>query len=216
MKTKLLIFLLLNVTFFINSFAQSFQSESSVLTYASGKVFSNTDKTVKIEITYDGIKVNGNLAYFNLKITVVNSSIATIKGYSLSNPDGTILFSLNNSTGCIVQGSDSYCVLASNQNTTIDNSSTSNKFTSILPKSFFATENNIEWTLSLNKNGIGTMKMGNISDYEITWSITDDNVLKIFNGGSSPWYTFQINFDYTDSPYLLKATNGSGLWDVKN
>jgi hypothetical protein len=177
MKTKLLTLLLLNIIFSINSFAQSFQSESSVITYASGKVFSNTDKTVKIEITYDGIKVNGNLAYFNLEISVLSTNVALIKGYSLSNPDGTISFRINNSTGCIVQGSDSYCATSSNSsnsnNATGSNNynSTTNAILSEIKKHTSTYVNKNGESIFLDpSNGNGTLKRQNGESILIKWS----------------------------------------------
>jgi hypothetical protein len=183
MKTKLLTLLLLNIIFSINSFAQSFQSESSVITYASGKVFSNTDKTVKIEITYDGIKVNGNLAYFNLEISVLSTNVALIKGYSLSNPDGTISFRINNTTGCIVQGSDSYCATSSSNSNTSDSENNNNyssytnedinNFKSMLPSTF---SNLNGESITLNPNGTGLLKTSSGTQNGINWSLKVTNV----------------------------------------
>ena len=71
MKKQLLLLLAINFLFFLNSIGQSFYGLSDVISYTSDKVFSNTDNTVKIQIGYDGITVNDNLAYFNLEISVL-------------------------------------------------------------------------------------------------------------------------------------------------
>jgi len=110
MKKIPILLLILSLIISVNSYSQSFYGESDVINYSSSRIFSNMDNSVKIQIGYDGIKVNGNSAYFNLEITVLNSTTAIIKGYSVTNPDGTISFRINNTNGCIVQGGDSYCV----------------------------------------------------------------------------------------------------------
>lgn len=183
MKTRQLLTTVLITFLAFNYFAQSFNSESSVITYASGKVFSNSEKTVRIEVTYDGIKVNGNLAYFNLEISVLNSNVALIKGYSLSNPDGTIVFRLNNSTGCIVQGSDSYCALSSSTSNTSTNEDSNNyssftneelnNFKSMLPCTF---SNLNGESITLNPNGSGLLKTSSGSQNGINWSLKVTNV----------------------------------------
>jgi hypothetical protein len=183
MKAKLLTFIVINFIFSFNYFAQSFNSESSVITYASGKVFSNSDKSVKIEITYDGIKVNGNLSYFNLEINLISSSIAVIKGYSLSNPDGTISFRLNSSTGCIVQGSDSYCFSnsnSSNSSASQNNNNYSseineelNNIKSMLPSTF---KNLNGESVTLNQNGTGLFKTKTGTEIKINWTTKITNV----------------------------------------
>ena len=50
MKKQLLLLLAINFLFFLNSIGQSFYGLSDVISYTSGKVFSNTDNTVKIQI----------------------------------------------------------------------------------------------------------------------------------------------------------------------
>ncbi len=192
--------------------AQTFSGESSVITYASGKVFSNPEKTVRIEITYDGIKVNGNLTYFNLEISVLNSSVALIKGYSLSNPDGTISFRLNSSTGCIIQGSDSYCstsTTSSSSTPTDDNS----KFIAKMPFSIHEKSRGIYpmtvATLTFERNGTAKYK-GYTNDIKpCTWKVDGKKIKIYFMNGEI--FSEDCSVVYTSDNkigLLIKTTSG--------
>ena len=187
MKKQLLLLLAINFLFFLNSIGQSFYGLSDVISYTSGKVFSNTDNTVKIQIGYDGITVNDNLAYFNLEISVLNTNVALIKGYSLSNPDGTISFRLNSSTGCIVQGVDSYCQSKGTSTNTsgtslntsatyIDTSNLTESFKTQLPMSFKG--HSYRWSSKFEKDGTGTTEsMGSINSF--TWKVLNSNEVEL-------------------------------------
>jgi hypothetical protein len=211
MKNQLLLFLAINFLFVVNSFSQSFYGSSDVISYSSGKVFSNNDKTVKIQIGYDGITVNGNLAYFNLEISVLSTSVALIKGYSLSNPDGTISFRLNSSTGCIVQGSDSYCSTNSTSNTTTTTSSKT-KFQTILPDNFKDEKKN---RLHFDTYGTGTLYKADGTEVKFKWTEKNDNELVLTRvDNSTTLYTLKLvlsglyenDFRFT---YLEQKSNGT-------
>ncbi len=218
MKKPLLFLLAINFLFVLNSFGQTFYGSPDVISYSQGKVFSNTDKSVKIQIGYDGITVNGNLAYFNLEISVLSSSVALIKGYSLSNPDGTISFRLNSSTGCIVQGSDSYCSTNSTSNTTTTTSSKT-KFQTILPDNFVDGKNN---RLFFETYGTGTLYKADGSQVKFKWTEKNDNELvltRVENGATL--YTLKLvlsglnenDFRFT---YLEQKSNGTVIkWSRK-
>jgi len=219
MKKPLLFLLAINFLFVLNSFGQSFYGSSDVISYSSGKVFSNTDKSVKIQIGYDGITVNGNLAYFNLEISVLSTSVALIKGYSLSNPDGTISFRLNSSTGCIVQGSDSYCSTNNSSNTTSSTTTISSetKFLSILPRRFTARDNvNFEGNrLSFEKSGTGVFYKTGSPEVKFTWALKNDNELVLTRvDNKKTLYTLKLvlsgvnETDYRYS-YLEMQSNGA-------
>jgi hypothetical protein len=185
MKKPLLFLLAINLLFVLNySFGQSFNGSSDVISYSSGKVFSNTDKSVKIQIGYDGITVNGNLAYFNLEISVLNTSVALIKGYSLSNPDGTISFRLNSSTGCIVQGGDSYCSTSTNSNSQTPTDDIG-KFTAKMPFSIYErvrmVGEPIYATLTFERNGTAKYE-GPSGVKPCTWEIAGDKIKIYMNG----------------------------------
>ena len=199
--------------------AQTFSGESSVITYASGKVFSNPEKTVRIEITYDGIKVNGNLTYFNLEISVLNSSVALIKGYSLSNPDGTISFRLNSSTGCIIQGSDSYCSTNSTQINKGNSATIKDRFNEAMP-AYFSEEGSMG-TMNLGKNGVGgdkgfaRMRAGEIK----SWIIKNENDLEltiIGIDGKEFKELYKIVFFDNNLLKLSKSVNGKVIYWKKN
>lgn len=225
MKNQLLLLLAVNFLFVVNSYSQTFYGSSDVISYSSGKVFSNNDKTVKIQIGYDGITVNGNLAYFNLEINVLSTSVALIKGYSLSNPDGTISFRLNSSTGCIVQGSDSYCSTSSTSNTTSSTSDTTTatsskfKFQTILPKWFVDGKKN---TLRFDTFGTGTLFKADDTKVDFKWTVKNDNELvltRVDNG--TTLYTLKfvllgINKNDFSLTYLEQKSNGAVIkWSIK-
>ena len=198
MKKQLLLLLAINFLFFLNSIGQSFYGLSDVISYTSGKVFSNTDNTVKIQIGYDGITVNDNLAYFNLEISVLNTNVALIKGYSLSNPDGTISFRLNSSTGCIVQGVDSYCqskgtsintsgtsinTSKNTSGTSINTSNLTESFKTQLPMTYkysYASESS---AYTFQKNGTGTANSSGIFGKDppkpFKWKVLNSNEVEI-------------------------------------
>lgn len=187
MKKPLLFLLAINFLFVLNSFGQTFYGSSDVISYSQGKVFSNTDKSVKIQIGYDGITVNGNLAYFNLEISVLSTSVALIKGYSLSNPDGTISFRLNSSTGCIVQGGDSYCSTSTSSNSQTPTDDIS-KFIAKMPFSIYEKSNGMYAmtiaTLTFESNG--TAKYKGVSDEvkPCTWKVDGDKIKIYMNGAA--------------------------------
>ena len=223
MKKQLLLLLAINFLFFLNSIGQSFYGLSDVISYTSGKVFSNTDNTVKIQIGYDGITVNDNLAYFNLEISVLNTNVALIKGYSLSNPDGTISFRLNSSTGCIVQGVDSYCQSKGTSTNTsgtslntsatyIDTSNLTESFKTQLPMTFSVKPyKKYPEPITFQKDGTGingslsfTWKVLNSNEIEIEFTYKDANskVVK-----SKKKYTMQYiegKFSYYESNYRTR------------
>ncbi len=200
MKKSLLFLLAINFIFVCNSYSQSFYGASDVISYSAGKVFSSSDNTVKIQIGYDGITVNGNLAYFNLDINVLNTSVALIKGYSLSNPDGTISFRLNSSTGCIVQGGDSYC---QTKGTALNNSNLTESFKSQTPISF--SDKKYNHSFIFQKDGTGTATYFGRAQWPLTWKVLNPNEVEI-----------EITTTYFKDKFILSmGSSGGSLYFTK-
>jgi hypothetical protein len=200
MKNKLLLFLSLNFILVMNSFGQSFYGSSDVISYSSGKVFSNSNNSVKIQIGYDGITVNGNLAYFNLEINILSTSLALIKGYSLSNPDGTISFRLNSSTGCIVQGGDSYC---QTKGSALNTSNLTESFKRQSPLSF--SDKKFNHSFIFQKDGTGTATYFGRAQWPLTWKVLNSNEVEI-----------EISTKYSKDKFILSmGSTGGSLFFTK-
>lgn len=180
-------------------YAQNFYSSSDVILYTSGKLFQNTNGSVKISISENGISVNGNSEYFNIGVTVLNTTSAIITGQSLRNADGKISMRLNSSSGCITQDGESYCTVvtpsnsvkpANDANTFVwENNPTRdlNDFVGKMPFSIhekFRDDRQVNLsTLTFEPNGTAKYTAyGAVEKGEITWKVVN-NKIDIYKNG---------------------------------
>jgi hypothetical protein len=81
--------------------------ESSLISYLSGKKFHGTN--ISIEINPSSIDIDGVNRYFNISFSVISPTLGSVRGESLSNPDGVINITVNTRTGCIENDGGSFC-----------------------------------------------------------------------------------------------------------
>ncbi len=97
---KLIILLLTFVPIFLTA---QLANNQDVYLAVDGKRYFNQEHQIEILFQDQLIYVNGKKAYFNLDYKKTSDFRGTIKGESVINPDGRILITYDDLTGCVVQ-----------------------------------------------------------------------------------------------------------------